>query len=201
MGMQIGVAIAFNHLTTPDYIADAARFIEDAGFHSLWVPEHVLLFPEYHRAIPTRQTVECPATRKACSIRSAALTFVAAHTKRVRLGTGICLVPQRQPVYTAKMVADLDYLSGGRVDFGVGIGWLAEEFQALGMDFRVRARRCAEYIDAMKALWADGVVVVFRRNGAHRVVLLQPKAGAEAAPADLLWRRKRPCTCTRCDSR
>jgi alkanesulfonate monooxygenase SsuD/methylene tetrahydromethanopterin reductase-like flavin-dependent oxidoreductase (luciferase family) len=55
------------------------------------------------------------------------------------------------------MVADLDYLSGGRVDFGVGIGWLAEEFQALGMDFRVRARRCAEYIDAMRALWADGV--------------------------------------------
>jgi len=66
-------------------------------------------------------------------------------------------VPQRQPVYTAKMVADLDYLSGGRVDFGVGIGWLAEEFQALGMNFRVRARRCAEYIEAMQALWREGV--------------------------------------------
>jgi probable F420-dependent oxidoreductase len=84
-----------------------------------------------------------------------ALTFVAAHTQRIRLGTGVCLVPQRQPVYTAKLVADLDYLSSGRVDFGVGIGWLAEEFAALGMDFATRAPRCAEYIGAMRTLWCD----------------------------------------------
>ena len=62
-------------------------------------------------------------------------TFIASVTQKVRLGTGICLVPQRQPVYTAKMVADVDFLSGGRVDFGVGIGWLKEEFDNLGMDF------------------------------------------------------------------
>ena len=86
-----------------------------------------------------------------------ALTFIAAHTERVRLGTGICLVPQRQPVYTAKMVSDLDYLSGGRVDFGVGIGWLKEEFENLGMDFSTRAARTEEYLLAMKALWSDGV--------------------------------------------
>ena len=87
----------------------------------------------------------------------AALTFVAAHTQSIRLGTGICLVPQRQPVYTAKMVADLDYLSGGRVDFGVGIGWLKEEFDNLQMSFKDRAARCNEYIDAMRALWAPGL--------------------------------------------
>ena len=157
MSMQIGVAIAFNHLTTPDYIADAARFIEQAGFHSLWVPEHVLLFPDYASRYPYADDGRVPGNPQGVLDPFTALTFIAAQTRRVRLGTGICLVPQRQPVYTAKMVADLDYLSGGRVDFGVGIGWLAEEFQALGMDFHTRARRCAEYIDAMKALWADGV--------------------------------------------
>jgi probable F420-dependent oxidoreductase len=157
MSMQIGVAIAFNHLTAPEYIADAARFIEDAGFHSLWVPEHVLLFPEYASRYPYADDGRVPGNPQGVLDPFTALTFIAAQTKRVRLGTGICLVPQRQPVYTAKMVADVDYLSGGRVDFGVGIGWLAEEFQALGLNFRTRARRCAEYIDAMKALWAEGV--------------------------------------------
>jgi len=155
--MHIGVTIAFNHLTQPSYIAQAARFIEDAGFHSVWVPEHVLFFPEYASKYPYADDGRVPGNPQGVLDPFTALTFVAAHTSRLRLGTGICLVPQRQPVYTAKMVADLDYLSGGRLDFGVGIGWLAEEFVALGMDFRVRARRCAEYIEAMKALWRDGV--------------------------------------------
>jgi len=155
--MHVGVTIAFNHLTQPSYIAQAARFIDDAGFHSVWVPEHVLFFPEYASKYPYADDGRVPGDPQGVLDPFTALTFVAAHTSRLRLGTGICLVPQRQPVYTAKMVADLDYLSGGRVDFGVGIGWLAEEFAALGMDFRVRARRCAEYVDAMKALWRDGV--------------------------------------------
>ena len=155
--MKIGITLAFSHLTTPAYIADAARFIEEAGFHSVWVPEHVLFFPDYASRYPYAEDGRVPGNPQGVLDPFAALTFVAAHTRRLRLGTGICLVPQRQPVYTAKMVADLDYLSGGRVDFGVGIGWLAEEFQALGMDFRVRARRCAEYIEAMQALWREGV--------------------------------------------
>ena len=67
------------------------------------------------------------------------------------------MVPQRNPIYTAKMVADLDYLSGGRVDFGVGIGWLKEEFVNLGMNFKNRAARCVEYIEVMKELWSPDV--------------------------------------------
>jgi probable F420-dependent oxidoreductase len=85
----------------------------------------------------------------------AALSWVAAHTQRIRLGTGICLVPQRNPVYTAKSVADLDYLSGGRVDFGVGIGWLREEFEALDVPFERRAARTSDYVRLMKSLWCD----------------------------------------------
>ncbi len=86
-----------------------------------------------------------------------ALTFLAAVTERIRLGTGICLVPQRNPVYTAKQVVDLDALSGGRVDFGVGAGWLREEFDALGVPFERRGDRMREHIEVMKALWSDDV--------------------------------------------
>jgi probable F420-dependent oxidoreductase len=157
MAMKIGVTMAFSHLTPVSYIAAAAQFIDAAGFHSVWVPEHVLFFPDYASRYPYSPDGRVPGNPEGVLDPFTALTFIAAQTRRVRLGTGVCLVPQRQPVYTAKMVADVDYLSGGRVDFGVGIGWLAEEFQALGMDFSTRAKRCSEYIQAMQALWRDGV--------------------------------------------
>ena len=86
-----------------------------------------------------------------------AIAFAAAVTTKIRLGTGICIVPQRSAIYTAKQVADCDVLSGGRVDFGVGIGWLREEFQALGVEFEGRATRTREYLAAMKSLWGDDV--------------------------------------------
>jgi probable F420-dependent oxidoreductase len=86
-----------------------------------------------------------------------ALTYLAAVTDRVRLGTGICLVPQRNPVYTAKQVTDLDNLSGGRVDFGVGVGWLREEFEAVAMPFEKRGQRTDEHLAVMKSLWTEEV--------------------------------------------
>jgi len=86
-----------------------------------------------------------------------ALALAAAHTERNRLGTRICLVPQRNPVYTAKQVADVDYLSKGRVDFGIGSGWLREEFAALGVPWERRADRTRECVAVMKTLWCDTV--------------------------------------------
>jgi probable F420-dependent oxidoreductase len=153
--MKIGATLAFSHLTSPAFIAEAGRIIEEAGFHALWVPEHVLFFPEYASRYPYSSSGRIPGEPEGILDPFTALTFVAANTSRIRLATGICLVPQRQPVYTARLVADLDYLSGGRFDFGVGIGWLAEEFDALGMSFDARAKRCTEYIDAMRALWTQ----------------------------------------------
>ena len=155
--MDVGVAVPFSHRTPVDYIATAARHIEELGFASIWAPEHVLFFPEYASAYPYSEDGKIPGNPDGILDPFSALTYVAAHTSRIRLGTGICLVPQRQPVYTAKMVADLDYLSGGRFEFGVGIRWLEEEFDNLQMSFRARANRCAEYIDAMKALWTQEV--------------------------------------------
>src|SRR5205823_2684987 len=83
------------------------------------------------------------------------LTYAAALTTKIRLATGICLVPERNPLLLAKEVATLDHLSGGRFALGVGIGWSAEEFQALGIPFERRAQRTREYIDVMRKLWAD----------------------------------------------
>src|SRR5205823_9832789 len=76
-------------------------------------------------------------------------------TTRIRLGTGICLVPQRNPVYTAKQVACLDVLSKGRFDFGVGIGWYAEEFAAVGAEFARRGARTRSYLEVMRRLWTE----------------------------------------------
>lgn len=153
--MDIGVTLAFSHHTPIDYIVGASKLIDEAGFATLWVPEHVIFLPDYASRYPYSPDGKVPGDPDGVLDPFTALTFVAANTSRVRLGTGICLVPQRQPIYTAKMVADLDYLSSGRVDFGIGIGWLAEEFDALGMDFANRAARCNEYVGAMKALWTQ----------------------------------------------
>lgn len=155
--MKIGVTMGFSHHTSPDFMAASAQLMERLGFHSLWVPEHVLFFPDYGSTYPYSDSGRIPGEPDGVLDPFSALTFIAAHTQKIRLGTGICLVPQRQPVYTAKMVADLDYLSGGRVDFGVGIGWLKEEFDALQMNFSTRAKATAEYVDVMRALWAPGL--------------------------------------------
>lgn len=155
--MKIGAAMAFNQFTPAEFIRDAVQLVEEKGIDSIWFPEHVLFFPDYASTYPYSDSGRIPGDPEGLLDPFTAMTFVASHTSKVRLGTGICLVPQRQPVYTAKMVADVDFLSGGRVDFGVGIGWLKEEFDNLGMDFSTRAQTCDEYIDAMLALWSPGV--------------------------------------------
>ncbi len=155
--MKIGVAMAFSQHTPAEFIRDAVQVVEEKEIHAIWVPEHVLFFPDYASTYPYSDNGRIPGDPVGLLDPFTALTFIASHTSRVRLATGICLVPQRQPVYTAKMVADVDFLSGGRVDFGVGIGWLKEEFDSLGADFSKRARLSDEYIDAMKALWSEGV--------------------------------------------
>ena len=156
--MKIGLAMAFSQHTQPEFIAECVQLVESYDTHAIWLPEHVLFFAEYGSTYPYSDTGRIPGDPEGILDPFTAMTFIAAHTSRVRLATGICLVPQRQPVYTAKMVADVDFLSGGRVDFGVGIGWLKEEFDALGVDFHQRAKLCDEYIDAMMALWSPGIV-------------------------------------------
>ena len=155
--MKIGALVGFGKQASPELIAAVGRAVEERGLHSLWVPEHVLFFPAYASRYPYSEDGKLPGDPDGVLEPFTALAFLGAHTERIRLGTGICLIPQRHPVYAAKQVADVDFLSGGRVDLGVGIGWLREEFQALGIPWERRAARTRECIAVMKTLWCDEV--------------------------------------------
>lgn len=140
------------------YVSALARGAEERGFHGIWLGEHVVLFDDYDAEYPYEDDGKIPVGGdKGLLEPITALSFMAAQTTRIRLGTGICLVPQRNPVYTAKEIAAVDYLSGGRVDFGVGVGWLEEEFAALDVPFARRGARCQEYLEVIKSLWQDEV--------------------------------------------
>ncbi len=157
--MKIGLfAPWISSYATPAFLAEAAQHAERLGFHSIWVPEHVLLFDEYASSYPYTQDGRIKVGQEPNILEPFNyLSFMAAATSTIRLGTGICLVPQRHPVYTAKEVATVDYLSNGRVDFGVGIGWLKEEFEALGVSWPRRGQRTRDYIELMQRLWYDPV--------------------------------------------
>jgi probable F420-dependent oxidoreductase len=157
--MKFGIfAPLANPFATASYLQALGTAVEERGFDSIWVAEHVVLFDEYRSRYPYANDGRIPVRPESGILDPfAALSFLAAVTARVRLGTGICLVPQRNPVYTAKEVATLDWLSGGRFDLGIGVGWLAEEFAALGVPFDRRGPRCRAYIDVMKTLWSDPI--------------------------------------------
>ncbi len=157
--MQIGLfAPLGNGNATAGVLRTLGREAEARGFESIWVAEHVVLFEEYESVYPYAADGKFPGGADTGLLEPlTALTYLAAVTDTIRLGTGICLVPQRNPVYTAKQVVDLDVLSGGRVDFGVGVGWLAEEFEAVAAPFERRGARCDEYLQVMRTLWTDDV--------------------------------------------
>ena len=191
--MQVGAIMGFDGTADPRFVAEAGQLVEELGFDALWVPEHVLFFPEYASRYPYSEDGKLRGDPKSVFDPFTILTWLAAHTTRVRLATGICIVPQRDPVYLAKNVAELDRLSGGRFDFGVGVGWQREEYDALGIDFDSRGRRMGESLDLMKALWTEDVTTwrgeLFDVRGAwaHPKPLQSPHppilVGGESAPA------------------
>jgi probable F420-dependent oxidoreductase len=139
----------------PEIVALAQR-AEALGYESLWIPDHIVLPVHYESCYPYDPSGRMSMPPETPFLDPMiALGFAAAATKTIRLATGILVVPIRNPFATAKAVATLDVLSGGRAIFGVGIGWLKEEFQALGMNFEDRARRTREYIALMKELWTS----------------------------------------------
>ena len=156
--MQIGFfGIGPGVAAAPDIIKLIARTTEACGYHSLWAPEHIVLIDKYASTYPYARDGRMPFQAMDIDFLDPflALTFAAAVTDRIRLGTGICLVPERQPLTCAKEVATLDKLSGGRFDFGVGIGWLKEEFEALQVPWPRRAERTRDYLAAMKSVWTQ----------------------------------------------
>ncbi len=157
--MKLGLFVPLTApVATPDFVLALGRTAEALGFDSLWLAEHVVLFDDHASRYPYAKDGRFPANGEAGFLDPfAAIGFLAGVTSRIRLGTGICLVPQRNPVYVAKEVATADWLSRGRFDFGVGVGWLAEEFGAVAAPFAERGLRCRSYLEVCKRLWCDPV--------------------------------------------
>jgi probable F420-dependent oxidoreductase len=153
--VKVGVFVPIGTLNAnPEFLRTLGIALEERGFESVWVAEHIVLFDDYASQYPYAEDGRFPGGGDTGLLEPlTALSYLAAVTDTVRLGTGICLVPQRNPVYTAKQVADVDVLSGGRVDFGVGVGWLREEFEAVAMPFEHRGPRTREHLEVMKELW------------------------------------------------
>lgn len=132
----------------PDVASEVAQACEAAGFESVWTGEHIVL--------PDPQTPESPSHPLTPFLDPAvALSFISARTTTIKLGTGIIILPQRNPLVLAKEMASVDVLSKGRLLFGVGIGYLEPEFRALGFTLEHRAEKTVEYLDAMRAIWSQ----------------------------------------------
>jgi probable F420-dependent oxidoreductase len=158
--MQFGLMFAN---TGPYASGEAARRLartaEDAGFESIWAVEHVVVPAGYRSAYPYDQSGKMPGGADDFDLPDPLvwLAWAGSVTERINLCTGVMILPQRNPVVLAKEVATLDSLSGGRVRLGIGVGWLEEEFEALGVPFARRGARTDDYLAAMRALWSQEV--------------------------------------------
>ncbi len=145
--MKIGLfAINFGTCGNPQSAIKVAQAAETAGFESVWTGEHIVLPDPAIPAFPL-------ATETPMLDTTVALTWVAAHTKRLRLASGIILVPLRNPAVLAKELASIDAISAGRLIIGVGAGWLEPEFRALGVPMERRGEHMDDALRAMRALW------------------------------------------------
>ena len=169
--MKVGIAFAnILNFGTPDGSIQFAQAAEKAGVESLWTVEHVIYPSSYDSKYPydpSGQMAMAPDTDLTDPLIW--LTWLAANTSSIRLGTGIMILPERNPLVLAKQVGTLDSFSGGRFELGIGVGWLKEEFEALGVPWERRGARTDEYVAVMRELWGgnevsfDGEFVSFDR--------------------------------------
>jgi len=155
--MKFGIVFAnTGPFTQPEHALEFACAAEAAGFESLWTVEHVVVPAGYESTYPYDPSGRMPGNDDAPIPDPLIwLSYLAAATSRIKLATGVMILPQRNPVVFAKEVATLDQMSAGRVQLGVGVGWLKEEFEAIGVSFNDRGRRTDEYVAAMRALWTQ----------------------------------------------
>lgn len=140
--MRVGVTLpAAPSLTRPEAVADLATGAEELGYASVWVSDHVLV--PRSRDFPPQHQLDALAT----------LAYLAARTERIAIGTSVLVLPYRDPIPTAKALSTIDWLSGGRLVVGVGVGWLEAEFGALGVPFAERGARTDEAMRVLRNLW------------------------------------------------
>ncbi|MER5643094.1 TIGR03619 family F420-dependent LLM class oxidoreductase [Streptosporangium sp. NPDC002524] len=147
--MRIGFAVPVSgSWATPENMARVARGAEELGYHELWTFQR-LLHPQGHAMGPSYRSVHDPVVT---------LAYLAGLTSRVRLGVAVLNLPFASPALMAKQLASLQAVSGGRLDAGLGLGWLPEEFVASGVSFERRGRRAEEYVPLLRRLWTEETV-------------------------------------------
>jgi len=149
MSPSLGMfGINFGPMGDPATMVQVAQAAERSGYDSVWTGEHIVL--------PDPQAAPSPAPPESVFVdTAAALSYLAAVTETIKLGTGIIILPQRQPAVLAKSLASVDHLSGGRLMFGLGVGYLEPEMTACSTPMGRRGERADEYLSAMRALWTE----------------------------------------------
>lgn len=155
--MRFGVhLVAAGKMIEGEKIARVARRAEELGYDSLWVSDHIIFPTELRSPYPYSPDGKLPLDPTNPLLEPfTVLSYAAAVTKTIKLGTSVIIVPYRDPIVTAKIVSSLDVLSGGRFIFGVGVGWLEEEFRVLRQKLNDRAAQTREALLAMKACWTQ----------------------------------------------
>lgn len=160
--MKVGIVpVNAGPYLAPGFLARFAKLAEDLGYESLWSFEHVIVPEQYDSVYPYSPTGKLALVHSSAFVDSLiGLAWCAAVTERIKFGTGVNILTQVNPLYLAKQAASIDYLSGGRLLLGLGVGWLKEEFDALGVPFERRGERADAYLDAMRAVWTGETVDV-----------------------------------------
>lgn len=157
--MKVGLIPVNIGVKNVDRMVGLAVHAEKVGFESVWTFEHVMVPVDYASKYPYSADGKMGATPETNFVDPLiALSAIAARTERVRLGTGVNILPQTNPLYLAKQAASLDFVSNGRFMLGLGVGWLEEEFAALGVPFERRGARADDYLLAMRKVWSGDVV-------------------------------------------
>jgi len=176
--MKFGIIAPYAVAPVDDgrFAVSFARLAEDLGFESLWVVEHVVMKVDYRSVYPYDPSGRSPFNAQVSQPDPLLwLSYVAAATERIRLATGVLILPQRNPLLLAKEAATLDRLSGGRLELGIGVGWVREEAEALGVSFENRGRRADEYISAMRTLWREPVASFKGEHVCFEGVVSEPR--------------------------
>jgi probable F420-dependent oxidoreductase len=167
-------------------LAQIARAVEARGYESLWIPEHPVIPVAMKTEFPFTPDHKLPEHYGRWADPFVALTVAACATRKIKLGTGICLLPEREPLITAKVTATLDLVSGGRFILGAGAGWLREETEAMGADFGRRWKRTREIVEALRLLWTQKEAAYSGEMVRFPAVRCEPKPLQKPYPPVLL---------------
>lgn len=184
--MKVGVVpVNTGGYLAPGFLGRFSRLLEELGYESVWTFEHVIIPDDYDSVYPYNPKGKLTVSGSDRFVDPLiALSWAAATTERLRLGTGVNILTQVNPLYLAKQASSIDHLSGGRLMLGLGVGWLKEEFDALGVPFEDRGARADEYIDAMRAAWTGETVELRGRFVDWHGWKMQPTPAQQASGPD-----------------